>query len=138
MFTIERSPDYAQAESLLEGCVPLGATTLGRDVLLVGRCGSERRAVRVGRRESAVQAVGLSELTVLCVGVDRLRLRATGSSALDQVVNSPESGLGVLLPERLGPVDSRAVWTGKSLVVASAVGNRLVVRRHTCASRSAE
>jgi hypothetical protein len=134
MFTIERSPDYAQAEPLLEGCVPLGATTLDGEVLLVGRCGTERRAVRVGRRESAVRAVGLSDLAVLCDGTGRIRFRAAGSSALDHVVEAPADRLGALLPERIAPVDSRAVWTGRALVVASAVGNRLVARRHACAS----
>jgi hypothetical protein len=134
MFTIEHHPEYAQAETVLPGCVPLATAVLGGEALLVGQCGRERRAVRVGRREAVVEAVGLTDVSVTCAdGVPRIV--ASGSSPLDDTLAGSSGDIAALLPARLAPPDARALWTGQALLVAVGSPRGVSVRKHRCAAR---
>ncbi len=128
MFTIERSPEYARADRLLAGCKPLGMPTFGGALWLVGDCQGSRRAARVGGREDAAEYLDLRSTHFVCEG-DGARIRGAG---LDLRLDEPRGGLTPLLPPEVAPPRSRAAWSGRALLVASALGEALGVTRFGC------
>lgn len=131
MFTIEYSPEYAQAEPLLSGCRPLGTTTIGDDVLLVADCHGTRRAVRVGHRQAPVVGVDLDAVRLECADA-RPVLRVEGDHGLYAPLGAATDGLGPLLPEHVAPAGSRAAWTGRALFVATPDRDGLFLKHFAC------
>jgi hypothetical protein len=129
LFTIEHDPEYARADPLLDGCTPVGTFLWRGAAWLVGDCGGGRRAVRLGARDEAAQFLDLHARRFDChAGIASLR-----APSLDLALEEPRSGLTALLPSELSPPGARAVWTGKALVVAAALADRVRLVRHTCA-----
>jgi hypothetical protein len=128
LFTIERDPDYARAEPLLEGCTPAGTFLWRGAAWLVADCDGGRRAVRLGAREEPAQFLDLHARRFDChAGISSLR-----APSLELELDGPRSDLTALLPVGLAPPGARAAWTGKALVVATALADRVRLVRHTC------
>lgn len=129
MFTIERDPDYARADPLLEGCTPAGTFVWQSAAWLVAECENGRRAVRLGARDEAAEYLDLHALRLEC----RHGAATVRAPSLDLPLDEPRSGLAALLPPTLAPLGARAVWTGRALVVGTTLGDRVRLTRHTCA-----
>lgn len=129
MFTIERDPDYARADPLLEGCTPAGTFVWQSAAWLVAECESGRRAVRLGARDEPAEYLDLHALRLDChAGAATVR-----APSLDLPLDEPRSGLAVLLPPNLAPPGARAVWAGRALVVGTTLADRVRLARYTCA-----
>ena len=134
MFTIERDPDYARADPLLEGCKPAGTFVWQRAAWLVAECDGGRRAVRLGARDAPVEYLDLHALRLECKqGVASIR-----APSLELTLDEPRSGLTPLLPADLAPPGARAVWAGRALVIATSFAGRLRLARYTCAGDKLE
>ena len=131
VFTIEHSPEYAQAETLLAGCQPVGVAVANGEALYVARCDGARTAVRIGTRRDKVAPVGLQELRVECWNA-KAHLLGGGTRPLRVVLDAPVDGIGPLLPETLAPDGARAVWTGTALLVAAPTRSQVALRRYEC------
>ena len=127
LFTAQQTPSYAQTQELLTGCSPRGITRRGDDIWLSGRCGEEQRAIHVRKLDVTLGATTTGE-EVTCED-DDLILELDGERvAFDEAT----VGLGALLSPHRFVAEARAVWTGRTLIVAHAVGERLVIDRHHC------
>jgi hypothetical protein len=126
MFSIQRDPEYARADQLLEGCTPTGTLAWRGAAWLVADCEGVRRAARIG--DDAAEQLDLRAPRLECSG-GTLRVR---TSSLDLALDEPRSGLAPLLPPDVAPPGSRAVWTGRALVVAASFAEQLRVTRRTC------
>jgi hypothetical protein len=128
LFTIERNPEYARADRLLEGCKPSGTLVFGHALWLIGDCQGNRRAVRVAGRNDQLEFIELGTARLDCAS-DGPRVRAPG---LDLVLDEPRAGLETLLPADLTPAGSRAAWSGRALLVATAGSGALGMSRFRC------
>ena len=128
MFSIQREPDYARADTLLEGCEPAGMLNYEGAAWLIGDCEGQRRAVRLGREDERAESLDLRGTRLDCAG-GAARLRAAG---FDLALDEPRGGLHALLPAELAPRGARAVWTGRALLVATTLGEELRVTSHVC------
>jgi len=125
VFTIQYQPEYARAEPLLKGCLPLGIVNVEGRPWLVGDCHGKRKAVQV---DEQVQPENIDALQISCTP-ERAELRQ-GRFAL--TLREPRSNLEAILPPKLLPTGARAGWTGKSLVVAYLAASRLTTRSFAC------
>jgi hypothetical protein len=128
MFTIQYQPEYARAEPLLKGCLPLGTVDVEGRPWLVGDCHGKRKAVLVPVNDEQVQPDYIDALQISCTP-ERAELRQ-GRFAL--TLREPRSSLEAVLPPHLLPTGARAGWTGKSLVVAYLAASRLTTRSYAC------
>jgi len=129
MFTIERNPDYARADPLLEGCTPAGTFVWHGAAWLVADCEGGRRATRLGARDEPAEFLDLHAARLECRG----GTASVHAPSLDLVLEEPRSALHALLPVELVPRGARAVWTGRALVVGTTLGDGVRLVRHACA-----
>lgn len=128
LFTIRAQPEYARADPVLPGCRPLALLALGGSVRLVADCGGERRSAHVGPDNSAVTVEELPSPDLDCQGA-RPRIRF-GESWVE--LDAPSVNLQALLPSVVAPRGSRAVFTGRALLVAAAKGGKVTLTRYAC------
>jgi hypothetical protein len=128
MFSIQYTPEYARAEPLLKGCLPLGTVDVIGQPWLIGDCHGKRKAVPVPLSDEKVQAEYIDALQISCTP-ERAELRQ-GRFVLS--LREPRADLQAILPTSLLPTGARAGWTGKSLVVAYVAGTRLTTRTFAC------
>jgi hypothetical protein len=128
MFSIQYTPEYARAEPLLKGCLPLGTVQLAAQPWLVGDCHGKRKAVPVPLTDEKVQAEYVDALQISCTA-EHAELRQ-GRFVLS--LREPRADLQAILPPALLPTGARAGWTGKSLVVAYLASSRLETRAFVC------
>jgi hypothetical protein len=128
VFSAQRDPAYAQAQELLAGCVPLGLSAIGNAIWLAGSCGDRRASVHVRAVGVSQRPRDMHDATIRCEGQRPVLAGSSIRIALDE----PSSRLAALLPSRVAPLGARAVWTGKALLVATAVGSKLTLSRHRC------
>jgi len=128
MFTIQYEPEYARAEPLLLGCLPLGTIEAGGRPWLVGDCHGKRKVVTVPFSDEKVAPESLDAPQISCTP-ERAELRQ-GRFVL--TLREPRADLQAVLPPSYLPTGARAGWTGKSLVVAFANGSRLETRTFAC------
>jgi hypothetical protein len=128
MFSIQYDPEYARAEPLLKGCLPLGTLEVAGRPWLVGDCHGKRKAVPVPLTDEKVQPEYVDALQISCTP-ERADLRQ-GRFAL--ALREPRADLQAILPANLLPTGARAGWTGKSLVVAYLAMSRLETRTFAC------
>jgi hypothetical protein len=135
LFSIQSEPAYARADRVLEGCLPLGASADGGDLIVVGECDGTRRGVRVKGGNAALEEVRVDRLEVVCDSGAPL-IRQLGPGGLRLALNGRRDRLEAFLSPALGPPHSRAVWTGSTLLVATPVGpeNSVRVKRYRCDS----
>jgi hypothetical protein len=134
MFSIERDPEYARADALLEGCTPVGTFVWQAAAWLVGECDGGRRAVRLGRRDEAPVFLDLHAARLECRG-GSATVRAP---SLELALEEPRSGLSALLPAELAPAGARAVWAGRALLVATSLGDGVRIARYRCSGERLE
>lgn len=128
MFSIQYQPEYARAEPLLKGCLPLGTVDVAGQPWLVGDCHGKRKAATVPLTDERVQTEYVDALQISCTP-ERTELRQ-GRFVL--TLREPRADLQAILPPALLPTGARAGWTGKSLVVAYLAGSRLETRAFAC------
>jgi hypothetical protein len=126
MFSIQRDPEYARADTLLEGCTPAGTFVWHDAAWLVADCEGGRRAARIG--DDPQEYLDLHGLRLECRS-GRLRIRAP---SLDLALDEPRSGLAPLLPPDAAPAGARVAWAGSALVVASSSADAVRLSRRTC------
>jgi hypothetical protein len=128
MFSIQYDPEYARAEPLLRGCLPLGTIDVDERAWLVGDCKGRRRAVLVPLADERVEAESIDAPLIRCTAQSvelsqgRFRLRLASARA----------GLEAVLPPNFAPTGARVGWTGSTLVAAYANGPRLETRTFAC------
>jgi hypothetical protein len=128
MFSIQYDPEYARAEPLLKGCLPLGTLDVAGAPWLIGDCHGKRKAVPVPLNDEQVQPDYIDALSISCTP-ERALLRQ-GRFAL--TLREPRANLQAILPANMLPNGARAGWTGKSLVVAYLAASRLTTRSFAC------
>jgi hypothetical protein len=128
MFSIQYDPEYARAEPLLKGCLPLGTLEVAGEPWLIGDCHGKRRAARVPVGDEKVQTENLDAPAITCTP-QRTELRQ-GRFVLQ--LREPRAALQAALPPQLAPTGSRAAWTGTTLVVSYLAGRELETRSLTC------
>jgi hypothetical protein len=136
LFSIQSEPAYARADRVLLGCVPLGATALDGDLIVIGDCGGTLQGWRVRGGNAASEEVGVSRLEVVCESGKPL-IRQLGAAGLRLPLDERRDRLEAFLPAAVAPAHSRAVWTGEALLVASpesASASRVVVKSYRCDS----
>jgi hypothetical protein len=135
LFSIQSEPAYARADRILEGCLPLGATAFGGDLIVIGNCGGQRQGLRIRGGNAALEEVRVDRLEVVCDSGKPL-IRQLGAGGLNLALNERRDRLEAFLPPALSPPNSRAVWTGSALLVATpdALNRKLTVKRYRCDS----
>jgi len=128
MFSIQYAPEYARAEPLLKGCLPLGTVDAAGQPWLVADCHGKRRAVPVPLSDEKVQPEYVDALAISCTP-ERAELRQGRFVA---TLREPRADLQPILPANLLPTGARAGWSGKSLIVAYLAGSRLETRAYAC------
>jgi len=128
MFSIQYEPEYARAEPLLKGCLPLGTLDVAGAPWLIGDCHGKRKAVPVPLMDEQVRPDYIDGLAISCTP-ERASLRQ-GRFAL--TLREPRANLQAILPANMLPSGARAGWTGKSLVVAYLAASRLTTRSFAC------
>lgn len=128
MFSIQYAPEYARAEPLLKGCLPLGTVDVHGVPWLIGDCHGKRKAVPVPMADEKVQADYIDAPQMSCTP-EHAELRQ-GRFALS--LREPRANLQAVLPSAWVPSGARAGWTGKSLVVVYVAGGRLETRTFAC------
>lgn len=128
MFSIQYDPEYARAESLLKGCLPLGTVQVDERPWLVGDCHGRRSVVPIPVNDEKVVAESIDRLAISCTR-QQLELRQ-GRFLL--ALREPRADLQTILPESLVPTGARAGWTGGALFVVHPSNSQLEVRSLTC------
>jgi len=128
MFSIQYDPEYARAEPLLKGCVPLGTVEAAGKPWLIGDCHGKRKAATIPLNDEKVETAYVDALRISCTA-ERAELR---QGAFTVTLREPRANLQAILPPALAPSGARAGWTGTSLVVAYLAGERLETRAFAC------
>lgn len=128
MFSIQYDPEYARAEPLLKGCLPLGTVDVAGQPWLVGDCHGKRKAVPVPLTDEKLEPSFIDALQISCTP-ERAVMRQGRFSV---TLREPRADLQAILPASLLPSGARAGWTGKSLVVAYLAASRLETRTFAC------
>jgi hypothetical protein len=128
MFSIQYDPEYARAEPLLKGCLPLGTLEVAGEPWLVGDCHGKRRAARVPVGDEKVQVEPIDAPSITCTP-QRAELRQ-GRFVLQ--LREPRANIQAALPESFAPTGARAAWTGTTLVAAYLSGAELQIRAFAC------
>ncbi|RYZ08326.1 MAG: hypothetical protein EOO73_07695 [Myxococcales bacterium] len=128
MFSIQYEPEYARAEPLLKGCLPLGTVEAGERPWLIADCHGKRRAAPIPGLDEQVVAEPLDAPQITCTP-ERAEVRQ-GRFVLQ--LREPRARLESVLPASFVPSGGRAGWTGRSLVVASVTSGRLEARAFAC------
>jgi hypothetical protein len=128
MFSIQYNPEYARAEPLLKGCLPLGTIDVDDRAWLVGDCKGRRRAVMVPLADERVEPESIDAPLISCTA-QRAEL-SQGRFRL--ALGSARAGLEAVLPPMFAPTGARVGWTGSTLVAAYANGASLETRTFAC------
>jgi hypothetical protein len=128
MFSIQYDPEYARAEPLLKGCLPLGALEVAGEPWLIGDCHGKRRAARVPVGDEKVQIEPIDAPSITCTP-QRAELRQ-GRFVLQ--LREPRANIQAALPEAFAPTGARAGWTGTTLVAVYMSGAELQIRAFAC------
>jgi hypothetical protein len=128
MFSIQYDPEYARAEPLLKGCLPLGTVEAAGKPWLVADCRGKRHVVPVPHLDEKVEAEPLDAPQLTCTQ-ERAELRQ-GRFVLS--LREPRAGLEPVLPSSFVPSGARAGWTGRSLLVTYVADGRLQTRAFAC------
>jgi hypothetical protein len=128
MFSIQSAPEFARAEPLLKGCLPLGTVDTSEKLWLIADCRGKRRAASIPGLDERVQVEPLDAPQITCTP-ERAEVRQ-GRFVLQ--LREPRARLESVLPASFVPTGGLAGWTGRSLVVAYATSGRLQTRVFAC------
>ncbi len=129
LFTIERDPDYASAESLLPGCAPRALSVWGERTLLLADCAGAKSALELDGAPPRAPKELAAPKTSCPAGVARVLL---DNGELE--LSAPRAGLEALLPENMASRHARAAWAGRALVVATPSSRGLTLTRYACSA----
>lgn len=122
---------YAEALPVLAGCLPLGMARAPQGVLVVGRCDEGLQVHRLSEAQRVVVTDAVRE--VRCkAGRPSLEIRNGHGESIVYRLDAPEDRLELWLPTRVAAGVSRAAFTGRTLVVASAHDGELRLRAWKC------
>jgi hypothetical protein len=128
VFSIERDRNYAAAQRVLAGCVPLGAGRFAGRSSFVAECGAERRMATLVDPDRPPRMDDISIRGLVCEGGQaRIRL---GNEWLG--LAAPVDRLELLVGDDLAPRGASAVWTGRTLLVAAPASEGLDLVRYAC------
>ena len=133
LFSIQSEPAYARADRILEGCLPLGASAVDGDLIVIGDCGGTRRGVRVRGGNAEVEEVRVDRVDAVCQD-GKPQLRQLGPGGLNLVLDQRRDRVEAFLPASFAPPQARAVWTGQTLLVASSSGTSVILKGYRCDS----
>jgi len=133
LFSIQTDPEYARADRILEGCLPLGALAQGGDLLVVGDCGGERRGVRMHGGNAESSELRVDRVDALC-DAGRPLLRQLGPNGIQLSLDRPRDRLEGFLPQNVAPANARAIWTGQTLLVATPQNGSVTLKGYQCDS----
>jgi hypothetical protein len=133
LFSIQSEPAYARADRILEGCLPLGATAVDGDLVVIGDCAGTRRGVRVRGGNAKLEEVRVDRIDAVCQD-GKPRLRQLGAGGLNLTLDERRDRVEAFLPEAFAPAQARAVWTGQTLLVASPSGASVTLKGYRCDS----
>jgi len=133
LFSIQTEPEYARADRILEGCLPEGALSIDGELVVVGNCAGERRAVRIRRGNADPEEVRVERLDASCQAGLPL-IRQIGVGGLHLTLSGRRDRLEAFLPDALRLPRARAVWTGQTLLVAGLVGRSITLKGYQCDS----
>jgi hypothetical protein len=129
VYTIQRQPDYARSDEVLEGCAPVGATIVGDAVWVLGRCGDERRIARFEPGTDPPTTIDMGAAPIRC---DEGHPVIPIAEGVEVALTAPQDRLDPLLPVALTELGARAVWTGRSMLLAVALGREVAIHRYEC------
>lgn len=135
LYAIRPEIFYAEASPLLRDCAPSGIAPSEKGVLVFGSCagGTRVHALAAGQHTVLDQITR----TVACeAGRPTLTLRAADGTEEVYKLTGPRDRLEMWLPADTAAPDSRAVFTGRRLLVAHVQQNRLSVLRYRCEGQS--
>ncbi|HEV8245652.1 MAG TPA: hypothetical protein VGP93_07780 [Polyangiaceae bacterium] len=130
-FMRQLAPFFVEVHRSFEGCTPVGATVVAGDALFAADCPDGRRGVRVGAMGVKLRSLRLWQSEVICERGSPV-IKIPGDAPVEIVLKEPRAGLSVLLPPRLAPGNTKAVWTGTTLLSAAWVAGEVAVRRYEC------
>jgi hypothetical protein len=128
-YAISFDPQYARAEKTLEGCTPRGLSPLAGGVVTTGRCGELETALVLRDSGRELARGDTASIEVACR--EGLPVIAYGAVFERQLLGAADR-LEAILPAAIAPEGSRAVWTGEALLVATALGAEVALRRYEC------
>ena len=129
---------YAEALPTLQDCEPLGVSPSRGGALIWGRCADGLRAHALaveGRRRILPNA----RRSVRCdAGRPVLQVAGRGGALNGEAfeLDAPRDRLELWLPDELAAPGSRAVFTGRRLLVAEPGAGKLALRSHRCEGAS--
>ena len=132
VYAINPAISYAGATDLLASCTPFAMSPVPGGVAVSARCADGIGVARVDGHGRSGPVVRPATLTPRCEGEQPV-LEATGDGVtLSVPLRERATHIEGLLPERIAPASSRAVWTGESVLVAVPLGNEVGLRRYDC------
>ncbi len=129
VYTIQQDPEYARSDTVLEGCAPVGALLEGDATWVVGQCGDDRRLARFATSTEPPTVLAMKNEPIRCEDGRPVIPVADG---LDVTLTGPRDHLEPLLPKTLTELGARAVWTGRSMILAVALAREVAIHRYEC------
>jgi hypothetical protein len=123
---------YAEADPVLRDCEPLGLSPSRAGAVAWGRCRDGLRAHTLAPEGRRQLLEGATRHASCEAGRPVLRVRGQTGQGESLVLDAPRERLELWLPPELAGEGSRAVFTGRRLLVASARAEYLVVQRLRC------
>jgi hypothetical protein len=131
VYSIQPDAQYARADLVLPGCSPLGFFVAHDELVIPAACEGGRAGVRLSRDGGGMRSLSLDGASVRCEGTMPV-ISTPGAPAMSMRLDQPISGIEAMLPARVAPAGSRAVFTGRSVLVASSLGGEVTVHRFEC------
>lgn len=131
LYSVQPEAQYARADTVLPGCSPIGFFVAHEEIVIPAECTGGHAGVRLWREAGGMRPISLDRTAVRCEGATPV-LTATGTPDLAIKLDQPMSGIEALLPAHVAPAGSRAVFTGRSVLVASSLGGEVTVHRFEC------
>lgn len=130
-YTIEMDAQVARSDEVLPGCQPDGFLSTGAELLVPGRCAGGRAGARMPDSAHGMRALPMDNVQIRCEG--RVPVIQTAPQLGATVrLTTPLDHLEALLPQRVAPTGSRAIWTGKTVLVAQPIGGEVALHRFDC------
>ncbi len=132
VYAIRPSISYAAANETLLGCLPEALVPLAEGTAVVGACEGARRIAILDATGRETAVVPAASTDVICEG-GRPLIVVNGEATPRRIpLLAAVSRIEAFLPERLAPRNSRAVWTGTALLVATPLEGEVSLRRYEC------
>lgn len=130
-YTIETDAQVARTDEVLPGCQPDGFLSTGDELMVPGRCAGGRAGARMPESARGMRALPMDDVRVSCEG--RVPVIQTAPELGATVrLTAPLDHLEALLPQNVAQAGSRAVFTGKTVLIAQSIGGEVALHRFDC------